>query len=78
MKFIDIQKAKGLEINKPVFIIDQDTYGLGKLVKIEQTINGTVRTFEVAQFAPNGHPPSINPTLSTTVSHVAIIKNNAD
>lgn len=74
MKFVNVDQVKGLEIDTPVFVLDGDTYGFGKLVKIEKTVKGTVRTFEIATFTEPGKPPSINPTTSITVSHVAIIK----
>lgn len=79
MKFVNVEQAKGLEINTPAFILDADgSYGIGRLVKMEQTVKGTVRTFEIATFVDPGKPPSINPTVSTTITHVAVIKQQSN
>lgn len=76
MKFVSISQARGLNIDEPVFTINKSgKYGFGKLIKEEKTVDGITRTFEVATFAENGHPPSINPTLVTDITHVAVIKN---
>lgn len=54
MKWTPIQKAKGLEFGKEVFLKDETTskFYIGRLIKEEKTQSGTVKTFEVAGFDP--------------------------
>lgn len=76
MKFVSVDSARGLKIEEPVFTKNENgEYGLGRMIKEEKTTAGVTRTFEVATFAENGHPPSINPTTVTNITHVAIIRN---
>lgn len=72
MKWIPVEKARQLEIDKPVFVkADNDFYGYGKLIKEEKTKVGIVRTFELAMFSEDVLKVN-NPVLSTDITHVAI------
>lgn len=72
MKFIPVASAKGLDIDKPVFTLnDKGEYGLGRLVEERKTASGIVRTFEVATF--DGREDI--KLFVTNITHVAIIKN---
>jgi hypothetical protein len=53
MKFIEVDKARKLDFNTPVFVrIDNDpTPAVGRMLKVEHTAQGVVRTFEVAGFS---------------------------
>lgn len=74
MRFISIDKARGLEIDKPVFTIDAEgNPGFGMLVKEERTKAGVVRTFEMARLdCPVGEP--YNPLYVTNIVSVGIVK----
>lgn len=51
MKFIPIDKARGLEIDVPVYILDDEgNYGYGRLIEEKKTSQGISREFEVLQF----------------------------
>lgn len=53
MKFLEIEKARGLKFNTPVFVrIDNDTTpAVGRMLEMKQTKDGLVRVFEIAGFA---------------------------
>lgn len=73
MKFIPVNSARKLQIDQPVFTLnDKDEYGFGKLVKEEKTAKGVERTFELATFIDNGTPPQLKATLVTNITHVAV------
>lgn len=90
MKWIDINSARGLEIDQPVFTKDAEgNFGYGRLIKEEKTIKGIVRTFETARFEPKiflkqtdcGNKEEENPignysktTEQTNITHIAIPK----
>lgn len=73
MKFIPVNSSKKLQIDQPVFTLDdKQEYGFGKLVKEEKTAKGIERTFELATFTDNGTPPAVKATLVTNITHVAV------
>lgn len=70
MKFISLSSAKGIEIDQPIYTLnDQGEYGLGKCIRIECTAKGTVHTFE------NVTTPGEVSKPVTNITHVAIVKN---
>jgi hypothetical protein len=76
MKFIPIEKARGLEIDQPVFTIDANgNYGYGKLIKEEKTAKGIERTFEMSAFYPDPNSTApLYPYRQTNITHVCIPK----
>lgn len=70
MKWIEVNKARNLDFNTPVFIkVDGETpeYGQGRLVKKEVTKDGVINTFEMATFENE-----VKLLTLTNVTHVAI------
>ena len=72
MKWIDINKVRGLEIDQIVFVKDTDNdFSCARLIKIEQTKDGVVKTFDVAVFGQD-YSGNGEPCLQTNITHVAI------
>lgn len=72
MKFVETEKARGLKFNTPVFVrIDNDPMpAVGRMLKVEHTAQGVVRTFEIAKFHED--IPKEGSFISTKVTHVCI------
>lgn len=75
MKFVSVTQAKGIEIHKPVYTLnDKGEYGLGRLISRSETAKGTELSFEVATFTEEGQPPAIKATVVSNITHVSVIK----
>jgi hypothetical protein len=75
MKWIEINKARGLKFQQPVFVKDnEDRTFQAKLVKKEDDGAGIVHSFEVATFAGGEYikDGDLVPTIVTNITHVAI------
>lgn len=71
MKWIPIDKARKLIFNLPVFTQSKDgIFGIGKLVKKEQTDKGVVHSFAVTYY--DGTNPEPVYFTCTDITHVAI------
>lgn len=71
MKWIDVQQARKLTFNVPVFTKNKDgVFGLGKLIKKEQTATGMAYSFAVTYYDP-GQTEPVYFTCSD-ITHVAI------
>lgn len=84
MKFIEVGKARSLKFNTPVFVrIDNDLApAVGRMLKVEHTAQGVIRTFEVAGFSEDWNADGkmsrtddgilLEPFTTTKVTHVCI------
>lgn len=73
MKFIEVEKARSLKFNTPVFVrIDNDpTPAVGRMLEMKHTKDGVVRVFELTGFSEDFDGVPV--TLTTTkVTHVCI------
>jgi hypothetical protein len=71
MKFIEVGKARNLEIDVPVFTKnDKGEYGFGKLIEEKKTASGMQRTFESARFGHGEDPHEV-----TNITHICIPKS---
>lgn len=70
MKFIEVEKARNLEIDQPVLTKnDKGEIGYGKLIEEKKTATGIQRTFEMARFGEGDHPHE-----EINITHVCIPK----
>lgn len=50
MKWIELNKARKLQFNEPVFVKRPNEFAHGKLIKKEQSKDGLKFTFQIAAF----------------------------
>lgn len=70
MKFVEINAAK-VPFDKTVFVKDdKDQFHAAKMIEEKKTPNGTLKTFELAQF----DPANLTPLIVSNVVSVAVPK----
>jgi hypothetical protein len=74
MKFIPIDSARGLEIDQPVFVKNEDGYGYARLVEESKTAKGIRRVFEMAVFYNPGSSAPVKQHFLDNITHVCIPK----
>lgn len=78
MRFVPLDKVRGLEPDKEVFLKFNDgTLGIGKMVEEARSKKGRTVTFEVPQYF-NEDQPMINPVLRTDVAQVCVVKEKKE
>lgn len=78
MKFVSVEKAKGLKLGEPVFTLnDAGVYESGKLISRNETAKGLELTFEVPQYFDES-APMIKPNLVKNITHVAVVKDRKE